>query len=209
MNIIRSAAIAAASALALTATASAGIIDFSVSDDTVTVGETFDVRVAFSSSAQGQFLTTADFAVAFDGGLFDFVSADFTDGTTGLNQLDLPDDMGNIGGFFDAELFSDGDLGVAAVSGNEFSFLQAEQADDFTIVSLTFLAEAVGTGTIGLASAFDAFFDIFDDPDGSPLMAQFVDTSVDVSVAAVPLPGAALFMLTGAAGLVARRKLKA
>lgn len=210
MSILRTlAAATAAAAIIGTAAADAATVDVTTTADTVAVGDTFEVRLAFSAGTLDEFLAGVDAAFDYDGDLFEFVGASFVDDTTGLNQLDLPGDGDNIGGFFEATAVSDGDLAVAAVSGNDFSYLQANQADDFTVFSLEFLAENVGTGTIGLSMVFDAFIDVFDDVNGDPIEFSFLNQSVTVDVAPIPLPSAMIFMLTGAAGLFARRRLSA
>ena len=211
MTIIKSLTTAAVAGAALLGTASAGIIDITTTTDTVLVGETFEVRIVFSSETDDEFLGSADFGFDFDSELFDFVSADFTDPVTGVNQLDLPGDPSPIGGgvFEVAEGTGLADLLVTAISGNDFAFLQDEQADDFTVVTLTFVAEMIGTGDLGLSMATSNFFDVFGAPDAFPEMASILNGVVSVTVSEVPLPGAAVFLLTGAAGLFARRRMAA
>ena len=197
------AAVAAGTAVLATASADAAIVDVSTTADTVTVGETFEVRIAFSAETMEEFLFDASFDLAYDEELFSFVGADFADGTTDQNQLAL----NGVDGFFDAFVDTPGDLSVTAASGNTFETLQDEQADDFTIVTLTFEALMEGTGDLGFGAITDFQFSNDTDFQNAPFLnADILDGSVMVTVAPIPLPGAAVFLLTGAAGLVARRR---
>ena len=211
MTIIKSLTTAAFAGAALLGVASAATVDVSTTADVVTVGDTFEVRLNFSADDSAEFLFDAIAEFEFDGALFDFVSADFTDPATGLNQLSLPDDPDAIGeGIFEVAQLSDNLLDITAVSDNSFAFLQDEQADDFTLVTLTFSAEEVGTGDLGLGAFFDFLF--ANDPDFANadfFSADVLDAFVTVEVAPIPLPGAAVFLLTGAAGLFARRRVAA
>lgn len=198
----------AGSALLAASAASAATVDVSTTAETVAVGDTFEVRLNFSADESDEFLFDALFDFAFDGELFDFVSADFTDPATGLNQLDLPNDPNDFGFFSDVEQVSDSILSVSATSGNSGAFLQEQQADDFTVVTLTFVADMVGTGDLGLGDLVALL--AFDDPDFSnQVETAILDAFVTVTVSEVPLPGAAVFLLTGAAGLFARRRMAA
>ena len=201
------AALGAAAAI-LTGTASAAIIDVSTTADTVAVGETFEVRLAFTAETTDEFLTGADFEFVFDDALFSFVGVDFVDDTTGVNQLALDGDPDAFGpGIFDvADDILPGEITVSALSDNSLAFLAANQADDFSIVTLTFQADMVGTGDLGLGVLQDFL--------AETLGGDFVDVSilndaVTVTVGEVPLPGAAVFLATGIAGLFARRRLAA
>ena len=211
MTIIKSLTTAAFAGAALLGAASAATVDVSTTVDTVTVGDTFEVRLNFSADDSAEFLFDAIADFEFDGALFDFVSADFTDPATGINQLSLPGDPDAIGeGIFEVVELGDDLLDITAVSDNDFAFLQDQQADDFTLVTLTFSAEEVGTGDLGLGAFFEFLF--ANDPDfanATFFEADILDAFVTVQVSEVPLPGAAVFLLTGAAGFFARRRMTA
>lgn len=211
MTMLKSLTAAAGAALFAASAATAATVDVSTTADTVAVGDTFEVRLNFSADQSAEFLFDAIADFEFDGELFDFVSADFVDPATGVNQLDLPGDPNDIGsGIFEVIEVSDDLLEITSASFNSFPFLQDEQADDFAIVTLTFSAEEVGTGDLGLGAFFEFLFTNDDDFQTAPFFnADALDSMVTVTVSEVPLPGAAVFLLTGAAGLFARRRIAA
>jgi hypothetical protein len=179
--------------------AQAGVISVQTSATEVAPGETFEVDVIFDA-AMGEFLSTAEFDFEYDEELFRFVSAEPGD------ELVLEGDPDYIGSedeplVFEANQDGPGSLDVFASSYNSADFLAANQADSFSIVTFTFEALMMGTGQLSVAALDDFFADFF----GEPIMVELGDASVTVEV--VPLPGAAVFLLTGLAGLVARRRL--
>lgn len=210
MTMFKSLTTAAFAGAALCATAAAATVDVSTTTETVAVGDTFEVRIAYSAETMEEFLSLADFEFTFEEGLFTFVGADFVDGTTGQNQLSLdgdPDSFGQ-GIFTVTEDILPGEITVSAISENSLDFLGANQADDFSIVTLTFVAEMAGTGDLGLGTLRDFIVETLGGGFGqADILDSFV--TVDVVADAVPLPGAAVFLLTGAAGLFARRKMAA
>ena len=190
---------AAAGLAALFGTANAAVLSLSTDAETVDLGETFDVSVIYEGEPD-QPLAEIVFDLFFSDGAFDFVSGVFGDGMGG-NPLDFPG-----GDEFLAE-FSFDDLGdavtVLGVSGNDAATLASEQPISFVLATLTFeVVAGLGFQDIGL----DIFVDAFD-PEGDPIEIVFGNDVVTIE--AVPLPGALVFMATGLAGFAARRRMAA
>lgn len=190
-------AAAALCAGALIPGAQAATISLETDAVSVISGETFDVRLVFSADAAGEILTSFDSDVVFDAANLALSGVSFVDPSTGLNQLLLPPapfvpDFG----FTD---FTEG-AQVFGVTGNTDETLLADQADEFAFAVLTFTGLATGTADIGLG-----LFQSFLGADFESLNIVLDETPLSVEV--VPLPAAALFMLTGLAGVAARRRL--
>ena len=201
---LKSLTTAAFASAALVGVAHAATIDVTTGTDTVVVGDTFEVRLDFSADESAEFLFQAIADFTYDADLFSFVGADFVDPATNQNQLDLTDSSGG----FDVIEVSDGTLEIDALSADPFDVLLEEQADDFTFVTLTFTADQVGTGDLGLG----AFFEFLFANEGDFQTAEFFEADVlnalvAIDVQPVPLPGAAVFLLTGLAGIAARRRM--
>lgn len=193
----RLAATAAAMLTVMTA-ANAAVVNVETDTQAVPVGGTFDIRVTFDAETETETLFDAAFDLSFDDELFAFVGASFIDPISGDNELEAVED-----GVFDAELTAEGILSVTAGSFDFLDDLAVAQADSFTIVTLTFQNLMTGEGTFALTdfASFLVAADLFDD---FGFEADIGTTSVSVS--AVPLPGAAIFLLTGLAGIAARRR---
>lgn len=186
----------------LPAAASAAVVSVQTDTDTVMVGETFEVDVVFDAEGD-EFLSQAEFDFSFDDDLFAFVSA------TPGDELSLEGDPGFIGSddeplTFEANLDGPGSLDVFAASFNSTDFLAENQADEFEIVTFTFEALMTGTGDLAVTALDDFFADFF----GAPLGVTLGNDAVTVEVVGdvIPLPGAALFLLTGLAGVAAGRR---
>lgn len=200
MTILRAfAATMTAGALAL-GTASAASVSLSADAEQVDIGDTVEIALTFTADEAAEFLVDNLFELSFDSDLFAFVGADFTDPATDQNQLDF-----ELGGLFEAEVTDTGLVEVSAASDDFFDVLAEQQADAFTVVTLSFEALANGTGEFALTDFSTFLFAI--GLDGELFEADIAGGALTVD--AVPLPGAAIFLLTGAAGLVARRRLAA
>ena len=102
--------------------------------------------------------------------------------------------------------------GVPTVQGQTdadvaFGIALAHAADDFALVTLTFRADEVGTGDLGLGVFTDFLFaNEGDFGTATFFQADVLDAFVTVDVAAVPVPAAALLFPLGLAGLAAARR---
>ena len=195
MTILRTIAAGAAATVGLMASASAATVNLTASDDVVLNGDTVEVAVTFTADDPAEFLVDSLFEIDFDAGLFGFVSADFA-----TDELQFEEE-----GVFEAAVTSEGILEVSAASFDFLDVLSAGQSDAFTVVTLTFEALANGEGTFSLTDLSTFLF--ASGLDGDLFEATINVASADVEV--VPLPGAIVFLLTGVAGLAARRRLAA
>lgn len=193
---------AACVAAFLPVSAAAGVVAVETDAAVVMVGETFEVRVVFDAD-EDEFLSAAEFDFSFDDELFAFV------GATPGEELILDGDEDYIGSdeeplVFEANVLAPGELDVFAESYNSSAFLAANQADEFPVVTLAFEVLTTGSGDLGVAALDDFFADLF----GAPIDVSIGDgfVTVDAVGEVVPLPGAALFLLTGLAGAAARRR---
>ena len=194
---MRSLVLALLGSLALMAArADAAVVTLETDASNVTVGDRFDVRLVFEAGA-GEFLTAFLVDLVFgDGASFDSLS--FIDLGTGLDQLNLPGGTEQGDGFLT-------DLGtsvqVFSLSSNTDAQLAAEQAATFTFLTVTLIAEAAGPLDVSLGVLREILGASF-----GALDVTFAADRVRVNVAPVPLPGAALFLLTGL-GLASVRRV--
>lgn len=189
------AALAAASALGTVA--QAATISLETDASRLEVGDTFEVRLVFDADSMDEILTGFNSDVLFNPDNVGLSGVSFVDPETGRNELMLPNpEFIPDFGFND---FIEG-VQVFGVTSNTDEQLLAEQADEFAFAVLTFTAISSGSADIGLG-LFQEFF-------GADFeLLNLVLDETPLSVEVVPVPAAALFMLTGLAGVAARRRL--
>lgn len=179
--------------------ANAAIIDVSAPITNLTIGEHVyvDFNILGLTGAIGDSLSAFDLDILFDDSVFSFTGFDFTDPVLGNNQLDLPE----IGAFsFYGNVFDPGNgvLDVYGVSGNSDLVLDADQANDFRFLGLTFLAiaETSSSGiSINLTDPYLLVLDSdFGDLDISYAPAQ-VDIAVSSSAPSTPVPEPSTLLL--------------
>lgn len=162
MRLISLRRIAACAALAWAGAASAATVNVSASSSHVAVGATVTLNFAVAGLHQGGVGSLAgfDLDLHYDGSLLQFLGAGFVDAGSGLNQLDLPEPGGL--GFLGSAAAAGGVVDAFGLSGNSTALLDAQQADGFDFLTLSFIALQASTGT-------ELFIDLSD-----PLL-QFVD----------------------------------
>lgn len=124
--------------------AQAAVITVSASQASVQTGDSFSLFFdisGLSTTSLGAF----DLDVDFDGAVLELTGYSFEDSGTGLNQLDLAG-ADNLGFFGDAVVVG-GVVDAYASSGNSQLRLDAEQAENFRFLTLTFTALAQSAGT--------------------------------------------------------------
>lgn len=184
---------------ALFPTANATEISVSVSNANPSVGDSVDVYFTISglTSAPANSLSAFDFDILFDDTVLSFINASFDDPVLG-NQLDLPEASAFPfdGGVFD---LGSGLLDAYGLSGNSDSVLDADQADQFRFLGLSFTAIAAGSVS-ALIDLSDPFLAVLDSG-FSDLIVDYapsqVDFTVSSGVAGVPEPGSLLLLAIG------------
>lgn len=174
--------------MALSGLAQAASIQVSASQSVVQLGGEYSVYFDISelSPAAGNSLAGFDFNLYFDPSRVSLVSYSFADPVSGSNQLDLVE-AASFGFVGSVAHLGGGAIDAFGLSGNTSSFLDANQADHFRFLTLTFKAEqATPVTTVGIDLA-DADLHAFN-PAGADLPLRFNSTSVSVAVTAVPEP---------------------
>jgi len=177
--------LSSASAMAIT-------IGFMPADQIVNVGTPVSVGLTISGLADftAPSLSTFDLDVLFDPTILAFSTAVFGDHILG-DQLDLFS-MGS----FQTITPETGVVNLFEMSFDDPNKLNALQAGNFTLVTLTFDTLTLGTSSLGIS--INALGDAW----GDPLTA---DTQGG-SVTAVPEPGTLLLISSGLAGVVYLRR---
>ncbi|GEM_PF-1374193 len=104
----------------------------------------------------------------------------------------------------EAEDWSLGDLGNGEIQIAEISLLSdlSSQPDHFSLATLTFNADAVGTTMLDFSNSD------WTDADGNSIpLCGTIPAAIQVEVAPVPAPGAMLLLAAGLAGIAAIRKI--
>lgn len=141
---------------------SAATVNVSSSSGHVAVGATVTLNFAVTGLHQGGVGSLAgfDLDLRYDDSLLQFQGAGFTDAGSGFNMLDLPE-AGGLGFWGDAAA-AGGIVDAFGLSGNSTAVLDAQQADGFRFLTLSFIALQASAGTelfIDLSDPLLLFFD--------------------------------------------------
>lgn len=164
MRLISLRRITAAAVLLWVGAVSAATVNVSSSASHVTVGATVTLSFAVAGLHQGGTGSLAGFDIDlhYDNSLLQFQSFGFVDTASASNMLDLPEPGGL--GFIGDATPAGGVVDAFGLSGNSTAVLDAQQADAFDFLTLSFIALQASAGT-------DLFIDLSD-----PLL-QFLDGS--------------------------------
>jgi hypothetical protein len=189
--------------------AQAATVSLTSSASTVAVGDVFTVRLGIAdlSAASGNSLSGFDIALAFDSSAVSWLGFSFDDGASGQNQLDWPE-AGGFGFLGDAFGGGPGSIVAFGLSGNSAAELDAQQADAFDFLTLSFQALAPTASALFSLDTSDPAL-LFVDSDAARLGVSFGSTVATVAIGGgstgVPEPGSAWLVL-GALGLLAARR---
>jgi len=120
--------------------AHAALINLQASNTSIEVGDSVSISLKVSglSSTATDSLYAFDINLLFDSTAFVLTGYSFADPGLG-NQLDLPGDPFNLG-FIGNASASGGVVDAYGISGNDFTFLDTNQATDFPFLTLVFTA---------------------------------------------------------------------
>ncbi len=204
---LRNLALGLALGCGMAVAAQAATVSVSASQATVTAGSSFDVYFQINGLDNTIALSTFDINVQFDSAFVAYTAFSTLD-TGGVNQLDLLE-AGAFALLADAT-DSGSVIDAYAVSGNSAAKLNADQADDFRFLTLTFTASNATPGTAIFIDLADLNL-VFSDAGNNPLAVNFGNSSVQIAIenagpGGVPEPsGLALVIAAlGAAGLSMR-----
>ncbi|WP_308917458.1 VPLPA-CTERM sorting domain-containing protein [Jannaschia sp. LMIT008] len=176
--------------LGLPLAAQAATVEIRSAVSAVQLGDTFDVELVFDRDAGDAPLAEFGIDVDYDNSLFSFVGGSFSNS---LGDIAGTNDIADQTGF----------LQLLVSSTTDESTLDTLQQSAFSFATLTFSADAVGTGSFDL----DQSFAFFADANFAGIPVTYGQTSTDVTVLApIPLPASALLLLAGLGGLAAIRR---
>lgn len=184
--------------------ASAVSLDFQPANSIVSLNDSFDVDVVVSGLGSANEIVSAfDLDVVYDPLVLSATDFQFT---TNLGSLD-PFDFEV---FFADSFITPGRIDFAELSVLSDAELDSRQGDSVVLGTMTFEAIAVGVSSLVFDASTFPGIDIKGREALRLLNLDVGDGSVTVNdVAVIPLPGAAIFMLTGLLGIgVASRKRK-
>lgn len=181
--------------------AHAAFIGLQASNTSLNVGDSVSISLEISglSHTATDSLDAFDINLLFDNTAFDLTGYSFADPVLG-NQLDLPGDPLDFG-FLGNASATGGVVDAYGISGNDFSFLDANQATDFTFLTLVFkaTAETVGSGfTLDLSDPTLSFLNTTY-TDDLPVSYATITATVSVSNGSggtVDEPSATVLVLT-------------
>ncbi len=204
--------IAACAVLCWAGAASAATVNVSASSSHLTVGSTVTLSFAVAGLHQGGIGSLAgfDLDLHYNASLLQFQGAGFVDAGSGSNQLDLPE-VGQLGFFGDATA-AGGIVDAFALSGNSSAALDAQQADAFDFLTLSFIALQASTGTDLFVELSDPNL-LFVDGLGQSIGMNFINARTQLVIDAqgggntLPEPAAPALALSAlaCAGWVRRR----
>jgi hypothetical protein len=183
----------------------AGIVNVSASQNSVVLGGSFSLYFDISGLSPDS-LGAFDLDLNFDNSVLDLTGFSFDDPTTGQNQLDF---VGGLGFFGDAVDLG-GVVDAFGSSGNSPATLDAEQAENFRFLTLTFTTLALSSGTSLGVDLNDPTL-TFVDAGNNFLNYSFGSAGATVAVTSpngggtVPEPGALALVLTAFAGAALAR----
>lgn len=162
MRLISLRRIAACAVLCWVGAASAATVNVSSSSSHVAVGSTVTLSFAISGLHQGGTGSLAgfDLDLHYDNSLLQFQGAGFSDAATGINQLDLPE-AGQLGFLGDATAAA-GVVDAFGLSGNSLAALDAQQADAFDFLTVSFIALQASSGTALVVDLSDPLLQFVD-----------------------------------------------
>ena len=169
---------------------SAATLDFIPSISNVNENDAFDVDVAISDLGGA-------LVGAFD------ISVDYDPAVLSATGVQFSDSLGDAS-FFEAITFSDTSIAGTVSAFNtsllfDFELAALQPSGGFTILTLSFLADAIGT------SALEFSFSLISDDLGIAISTSNQTGQVNV----VPLPGAVWLMITGLMGIGAMARKRA
>lgn len=206
MRLISLRRIATCALLFWAAAASAATVNVTASSSHLTVGSTVTLRFAVAGLHQGGTGSLAgfDLDLHYDSSLLQFQGAGFVDAGSGSNMLDLPEPGGL--GFFGDALAAGGIVDALGLSGNSSAVLDAQQADAFDFLTLSFIALQATTGTDLVVDLADPAL-LFLDGAGQAIGMNFISSRAQLVIDAqggggntVPEPAAPALALAALAG---------
>ena len=183
--------------LLVSGTSQAITVSFDPTAQTVATGSFVSVKLGISGLGNGAApsLGTFDLNIGYNPSLLSFTSVIFGDPVLG-DQLDLF----SLGSLTSSDNTTPGTVNVFELSFDSVADLNTLQAANFTLATFTFSALSGGTSPLSIS------INALGDANGDPLAATMA--SGNVTVTAVPLPGAVWLFGSGLLGLigVARRQ---
>ncbi|KQW51092.1 MULTISPECIES: cohesin domain-containing protein [unclassified Roseateles] len=152
---------------------SAATVNLSSSASHVTVGSSVTLSFAVAGLHQGGIGSLAgfDLDLRYDNSLLQFQSFGFIDAGSASNMLDLPEPAGL--GFIGDATAASGVVDAFGLSGNSTAVLDAQQADAFDFLTLTFIALQASSGTDFVVDLADPLLQ-FVDGTGLPINLSFI-----------------------------------